>query len=343
MLKTVKMDLEFLPYLAEAPMNPAQFQDRATANDAPTITAWRDIWIKNAQYNHDNYGPFSENHVGQLFGACAQKPCIVLGSGPSLSNSIEALKKNKSIYVVSCLHNFHYLIDNDIKVDLWVSLDAGPVTLEEISEGGKHPHEYYLEKSQDQTLAAYVSTDKGLVESWQGRILWFTCGIPDEGIKESMEKIEKFEVLVSSGGNVLGASIYIAKSFLGANPVGLGGADFSFSYDKKFHAWDSKYDGKLGKAMFAHDVFGNKVYTWLSYNNFKCWTEGISIRCPGTWINCSEGGTLGSYHNGLIPSIKQMTMWDFIRMYEIHEEMRYMAHNPTDATEPGDPGPKILF
>ncbi len=343
MLKTLEMDLTFLPYLQEAPFTPAQLQQKAVSNDAQTIEAWKDIWVKNAATNHKKYGPFKNNHIGMMFDHLRLKPCIVLGSGPSLENSIKALKNNKDIFVISCLHNFHYLIDNEIKVDLWVTLDSGHITIEEMSEGGMNPHEYYLEKTRDQKLAAFISTDPNLIASWQGEVLWYSAGIPDKDVAKGLADIEPFDIVVSNGGNVLGGAMYIAKAFLGANPICFGGADFCFGYKKNFHPWPSKYDGKLGRVLTAHDIFGNKVFTWQSYQNFRHWFEGVSMRCPGIWMNASEGGTLGSYWNGLIPSIRQTTMHEFISMYTIHENIRYLAEHPEDGKEPGKPGPVVLF
>lgn len=343
MLRTVEMDLDFLPYLEAPPMNPAQLQTKAVSNDRQTMDHWGDIWIGNAKANKKAYGSFKNKHVGMLHNKLRQKPCIVLGSGPSLENSVKALQENKDIYVISCLHNFHYLVDRNIKVDLWVSLDAGPVTIEEISEGGKHPHEYYVEKTKDQKLALYIASDPGLVKSWKGERFWFSAGIPDDNIRKAILEVDPFEIYVSNGGNVFGAAMYIARAFMGANPICFGGADFAFGYKKNFHPWSSKYDGKLGRTLLAHDIFGNKVHTWTSYNNFKSWFEGVTARCPGIWLNGSEGGTLGSYHNGLIPSIRQIAMIDFIEMYRIHDHLKYMCEHPEKATEPGKPAPTVLF
>lgn len=343
MRRTVEMDLEFLPYLQEAPVTTEALHNRAVSNDTSTINFWRDIWINNTRKNHEKYGPFSDSHVGMEWGKYKNQPAIVLGSGPSLKNSIEALKKNTDIPVISCLHNFHYLMDNEIKVDLWVSLDAGEITLEEISEGGNKTLDEYLEMTCDQKLAAFVGSHPKLIDSWGGDVLWFSAGIPDEKIRKEMQEIEKFEIYVSNGGNVLGAAMYIAKGFWGCNPIGFGGADFCFDYAKKFHPWDSKYDGKIGKAVILNDIFGNKVYSWQSYVNFKSWAEAITMRCPGIFINCSENGAFGAYPQGLIPSLKQSTMWDFIRMFTICEELAHMCKNPGNATEPGYKVPKVLF
>jgi hypothetical protein len=343
MKRNLDMDLEFLPYLVSPPVSPQQLHKQAISNDTQTIDAWRTTWIENAKINHEKHGPFVENHIGQQFDLFRNQPAIILGSGPSLKNSIKALKKNKTIPVVSCLHNFHYMIDHKIKVDLWVSLDCGKVTIEEISEGGKKPPEYYLEKTKGQKLAAFISSDPGLIDSWQGDISWFSCGIPDNEIRQKYAEIEPFEIYVSTGGNVLGSAMYIAKAIWGCNPIAMTGADFCFDYMKKFHPWDSKYDGKLGKALFTNDVFGNKVYTWQSYHNFKSHFDAVSIKCPGIWVNISEGGTWGAYPEGIIPSVRQMAADDFVKMYHVSEEIKYMCENPKNATEPGLSAPKILF
>jgi len=343
MRRNVDIDLEFLPYLIEPPVAPAQLHKQAVSNDSQTIEAWREIWIKNAGINHDKHGPFGDSHIGQQFDRYRNQPVIVLGSGPSLKNSIPALKETKTIPVISCLHNFHYLMDHGIHVDLWVTLDSGKVTIEEISEGGALEPERYIEKTEGQTLAAFISSDPDLIDTWKGDVKWFSCGIPDDKIRAEYEDVEKFEIYVSNGGNVLGASMYIARAIWGCNPIAMSGADFCFDYIKKFHPWDSKYDGKLGQALITNDIFGNKVYTWKSYSNFKGWFDGVSIKCPGIWINISEDGTWGAYPQGLIPSVRQMAAADFVKMYHISEEIRYMCENPSNATEPGLTAPKILF
>jgi hypothetical protein len=126
----------------------------------------------------------------------------------------------------------------------------------------------------------------------------------------------------------LGACLYIAKAFMGANPIAFIGADFSFSYSKKFHAWNSKYDKNLGSVLAAMDVYGNKVLTWQSYNNFKCWFDRICIDIPGIWINCTEGGTLGAYLDGNIMAIRQMKLEQFIDMYHLTRHLRKQALEP---------------
>ena len=347
MLKTVEMEFEYLNTLDQAPQSPESLHKDAASNDDPTIERWRDIWIRNMNANHKTHGPWKNNNIGMMFGKFNLQPCIIAGAGPSLANNILDLKNKGGIGLISCLHNFHYMVDNEIDVNYFVSLDAGPVTIEEISEGGKHDHQHYIDATKDHTLCAFTGSDPGLIDSWKGRILWYNCPIPDDKCKTEFDKTETFHHYVSNGGNVLGACLYIAKAYGGANPIAYVGADFAFGYKKTFHPWKSKYT-ELGNHLRTVDVYGNKVYTWQSYLNFKKWHDSISMRVPGEFLNLSEGGTYGAYPEGLIKTIKHKTLKQFIDGYRMYEQMRFQAEHPENALEdPGVPGalpqPKIFF
>jgi hypothetical protein len=331
-VKNVAIDFEFLNYISAPPAKTEDLYASACSSDKVTIKSWKDTWLGNMKANKEKYGSFADQSAGEVWGKFAKKPMIVMGSGPSLANALPALKDNSKAFerigVISCLHNYHYCIDNEIHVDYFVSLDAGKVTIEEISEGGKLSHEEYIESTKDKTLLAYVGSPPELLAQWKGKILFFTCPLPDQSVVDEMKKIEDFNILVSTGGNVLGACSYFAKAIMGANPICWVGADFSFSYDKRFHPWNSKYDGKLGQAMRAVDVFGNKVLTWRSYFNFKNFFDWLALTIPGIYYNASEGGTLGAYPEGNIDCIRQTTLDYFVRMYNLHYELKAMCDDP---------------
>jgi hypothetical protein len=258
-------------------------------------------------------------------------PAIVAGAGPSLKRNGMELKDRGEIPLISCLHNFHFFEDRDIKVDYYVTLDAGEVTIEEVSEGGSKTEEEYWSATEKHTLLAYIGTSPRLLAKWRGKILFFNCPTPALGIDEEIEKIEKFHTFISPGGNVLGACLYIAKAIMGANPIAFVGADFSFSYDKKFHAWDSKYDKTMGQVLRTVDVFGHKVYTWASYHGFKCFFDWVVQRVPGSYYNCSEGGTFGAYPEGNIMSVRQVDLAEFLRMYHLCFETKDLCERPDEA------------
>lgn len=317
--KKVEITLNYQNYCPTDVVTPDALITQASSNDRPTITAFGDLWMGNIKENHKNFGPFKSKSVGYFFNKHKLQPAICVGSGPSLKRNIQDLKNTGGIPIISCLHNFHAMIDNDINVDYYVTLDGGDITIGEVSEGGKESEEYYWDKTKGKTLFAYIGSCHKLLSKWQGEIYFFNCPIPDENFILESEKIEQFRLLVSTGGCVLGACVYISKAILGCNPTVFVGADFSFSYEKKFHAWDSQYDKTIGVCIHVPDIFGNKTLTWQSYFNFKTWFEWMSLKIPGIYYNCTEGGIFGSYAAGNIFSIIQMDLCDFIKTYTLHE------------------------
>lgn len=327
-MRKAEIELEYQPYIDQAPVAPRQLFTDACENDEVTINAWRKTWEANVKANHEKFGPFAERSIGQLFGHAHQKPVIIAGAGPSLKGNASALHEKKDLTLVSCLHNFHFLEDQGTPADFYVTLDAGEVVIEEVYEGGSRSPEEYWALTKERTLLAYIGTSPRLLEKWQGKVLFFNAPVPDNEFMAYVENIEKFNTYVSNGGNVLGACLYISKAYLGASTIAFIGADFCFSYNKKFHAWDSKYDAKIGNVMRVRDVFGIPVYTWRSYHNFKGWFEYVSMSVPGVYFNCSEGGTLGAYESGNIRSIIQMPLAQFIRQMNMYEEIEEQAKNP---------------
>jgi hypothetical protein len=243
-------------------------------------------------------------------------------------NIADLVEASKHLPIISCLHNFHYLEDHGVQVAYYVTLDSGAVTVEEVYEGGARAAESYWELTKDRTLLAFIGANHELIRQWRGDIRWFHCPIPNELVMERISQIEHFTTFCSSGGNVLGAAFYAAKAIMAANPIIFVGADFSFSYDKKFHGWKSKYDATLGHAFKVPDIFGNKRYTWQSYYNFKSWFDYVACSVPGIYINATEGGCMGAYPEGNIRQILQMSLKEVTQMFSHHEHMREQCENP---------------
>lgn len=321
--------LEFNNYIESAPHNPQSLYAQACSNDSVTVDSWRPVWVKNIKENKAKFGSFNTHRIGKIFGEFRNKPVIVAGSGPSLKYNGKHLKdRGADVGLVSCLHNFHFMEDNGANVDYYVTLDAGDVTVEEVSEGGTKSEAEYWAMTKGRKLIAYIATSPKLLEKWQGEIYFYNAPLPDAGLIKEILDIEKFNSYVSTGGNVLGACLYIAKGYLGAGVVGFVGADFSFSYDRKFHGWDSKYDKVLGNTIRMVDIYGNKCLTWQSYANFKAWFDWVALSIPGIYINCTEGGTFGAYPEGNVMAVKQMELTKFIEMFTMSEKVRPQAENP---------------
>lgn len=332
-----KVRLEYQNEILSLPVPPQQLYAQACSNDTVTVNSWKEKWIANVKANKETLGSFKEFSVAKLYKAHEYKPVILAGSGPSLGDNLLTLKDRGGIPLVSCLHNFHLMEDNDINPDYYVSLDAGEVVLEEVSEGGKRTAEEYWELTKNRKLIAFIGSHPDLLKKWKGEIYVFNAPVPDEDYRNRIDDIEKFHMWVSNGGNVLGAALYVSRAVLGCGTVAFVGADFCFSYDNKFHAWDSKYDKNLGLVIKLTDCYGNKRLSWQSYANFKGWFEQLAVQSPQIFINCSEGGCLGAFPEGNVTAIRQMKLARFLFMHRMHEVIEDQIVRPEEAP------PTILF
>lgn len=331
MTRTDNILLEFQPYIMEPPIKPEQAFSQAASADGPTISYWRDTWLRNIKANKETFGSFADKSAGKLFDSAMGQPSIIAGSGPSLKHTIGKLKdRPKCMKLISCLHNFHYMEEHNANVDYYCTLDAGPLTIKEVSEGSGKTEEECFAMSEGKTLIAYVGTQPELLKKWKGDIYFFNAPIPDENLNNEIAEIEPFSLFIESGGSVLGTCLMFSKGFLGSQVSIFVGADFSFSNTEKtmFHPWDSDYDKNIGVCLRTVDIFGNSTKTWASYYNFKLWTEVVVQRVPGIYINASEGGILGAHRDGNIIQIKQMWLDQVYDMFGLSRHKKDQALNP---------------
>jgi len=330
-MHTREIALEFSPIIPGPPISQDKAHKQACSNDEATIDHWYDTWMRNIKANKERFGSFADHSVGKLYNSHICKPSIIAGSGPSLKYTAPKYKdRPENMLLISCLHNFHYLEDLESEVDYYVTLDAGPITIGEVTEGGTRSDEEYWDLTSNKTLIAHIATDPGLLAKWNGEVLFYNSAIPDEKVMNDINAIENFHIYLEAGGCVLGAALFFAKGILGSQINIFTGADFSFSQEanSRFHAWDSKYDAEHGVCMSAVDVFGNRVKTWRSYYNFKLWFDIVAQRVPGFYINCSEGGVLGAYREGNISAIKQMWYDDMIDMFTLQRHKEIYCFDP---------------
>jgi len=317
---SVPMMLSYQPFaVGPPPLSKEQLWAQACSNDGVTSQSWKKTWLENIERNVKENGA-DESQVGDDHLKNWLKPCICVASGPSLKKNIDVLKTvPPEIPIISCLHSYGALVDRGIKAT-YLTLDAGSVVLPEMTEGGTNPDkDFYLEASKDCTLIAGLVSPPDIVKHWKGKIKWFNATIPDAEFMEKMPKITKNRWVYSVGGNTFGACMYHAAWIWGCNPLALVGADYAFDYMHKFHSWSSAYDSQFAGLVPCVDVFGNRVYSWPSYQNFRAWTE---FQCQGGQsnhnvriVNCTEGGTLGAYPHGNIIQVPQQTLRDFVDGY----------------------------
>lgn len=336
--------LKFQNYIPKPPNTKDQLQQTYSASDSITIETWFEEWKINKLHNMANYDVLKNTGMKE-YKKWISKPVIIAGSGPSLKYNAELLKERNEIGLVSALHNFGFFESIGVKPDYYINLDAGDVTMPECAEGNAEVYEKmkdlslfnkiaYLDeikwwdKTKDHTLITALHGNPQLHKRWQGRMIWINTSLPQLDEEINHPTLNKFNLIYQTGGNTLGACHYHAKAILGGNPVVFVGADFAFSNDNHFHAWDSPYDKKVSGIMKCTDIFGNHCLTWPSYYGFKCWFEFIAMggkgNAPGSYINCTEGGILGAYPEGNIIQIRQKTLKSVLTEYNLHRYMPVM-------------------
>lgn len=315
---SVPMILSYQQYIPGPPIPKEGLWQQACSGDKVTSETWRETWLRNIENNVREFDA-DNNMVDQCYGKHAYGPAIIAGSGPSLKKNVDILAQfcPSEIPIVSCLHNFGFFVDKKVPCEYYCTLDAGDVTIPEMTEGGTDKDRTkYSKASENKTLIAGLVSPPELLRLWKGKILFFNATIPDEPFMSRMPKLTKNKWIYSVGGNTLGACFYHATYVLGCNPIVMVGADFSFDYMHKFHSWDSDYDKKFAGVIPCTDLYGNRVYSWPSYINFKSWFEFQAMGGQGNhhvqMINCTEGGILGSYPDGNIMAIKQMRLMDYL-------------------------------
>lgn len=322
-------ELHYQPYIDGPPLpSKEHLYYRACSSDNVTCESWIDTWCAQIIENCKNFD-VKKMSVESEAGKLAYKPCIVSGSGPSLKRNAVHLKDRGGVGLVACLHSFGFFEDNGVMPDYYINLDAGPVTIPEMCQGGANQgkakgEDWYWEQTAKHTLVTSVTGHPELLKKWKGKILFYMVIAPHQKYADTVAKATDLGCYFSVGGNTLGACLYMAKAVLGANPIAFVGADFSFSYNKKFHPFDSPYDQQHSGVMLATDVFGNRVSCWPSYFNFKCWFEYIACggkgNQPTMFYNCTEGGILGAYPEGNIRQITQITLKEFLFAYNLHKQ-----------------------
>lgn len=319
--ESVPMILAYQQYIAGPPVPKQALWTQACTGDKVTSESWRDTWLNHIERNVTENDADSRM-VDKHYGKYAFRPAIIAGSGPSLKKNVDVLAEfcPKEIPIVSCLHNFGFFIDRKVPCDYYMTLDAGQIVIPEMTEGGSSKDKTkYMKASENKTLISGLVTPPELIKAWKGEVLFFNATIPDDMFMEKLPKITKNKWVYSVGGNTLGACLYHAAYIFGCNPVACVGADFAFDYTHKFHSWDSGYDKQFAGVVPCTDVFGNRVYSWQSYQNFKAWMEYQAMGGQGNhnlqMINCTEGGTFGAYPEGNIMPVKQLRLVDFLDGY----------------------------
>ena len=268
--------------------------------------SWGPRWIKNLKANVKKVGDLGRFGIMHLENRWAGKTAYLVGAGPSLKNNVNDIPKDGKI--ITNVHAVKFLIENGIKPDYVGVIDAYDRQAKWCDIGNE---------SKGISLLMDINCSPEIFKTWKGPIIFFrTIGKGDTGLAKDLWDLSDMDHLIRSGGNVMTAMLYAARImgmkkfvFIGHDYANVG---FDFGVD---YANGQRDTGKTSRgpkkdkfmdSMWGVDIQGLGVITLMRMWIYKFWTESFATgQKDCEFLNCTEGGILGSYPQGNLSFIKQ--------------------------------------
>lgn len=218
---------------------------------------------------------------------CANKPVIIVNSGPSLNKNIAVLKeiydKGTAIIIASGSANVP-CANNGIIPHFLTSVDPQQNTHQEFGDT----------INKKSTLVLDIMTDYNMVKIHEGKYCFFCTGY-DKTILNDVQDVVNLLDKIEVNCTVTTASFSLAK-YIGCDPIIFVGQDMIY-YDKATHADGLSY-AKNSYGVSFRDVSGNLVTSSIGLKDVFDWLAITVPNTKQTVINATEGGAgiIGAEH-----------------------------------------------
>ncbi len=253
--------------------------------DIATTRRWTEIWIDNLFANLRT--SITDPGVSTLFGLFRDRPCIVVGAGPSLDKNGHLLPQAKGrAILIAAGSAINALLSQGVEPDLVVSIDPGEAN-----------YRHFANVRSTEIPLVYAPTlYPRIVAEYQGPRLVGTLNVlPFASWLFRFLGAEKGAM--SSGPSVANTAWDLAR-LMGCNPIILVGLDLAYT-DDRTHAEGAVHARKLetatqgeGRYIRTLDIWGKPVLTSHAFEAMRIWFQqrveacGGQVRC----INATEGG-----------------------------------------------------
>lgn len=209
-----------------------------------------------------------------------KKPAIIVSAGPSLEKNVHKLKAIQDKFVlITGGRTLKTLLNEGIQPDFLCVVDPIENTYKLVKDS--------LECKAP--LVFYEGSNPDVVNEYCAKKIYFT------GQYFTNEFLGKEVKTLAYGGSVAHTCLGLAVH-LGCDPILFIGQDFAFT-NEKLHASNATHKDEKNEmpnkenSIFVDDVFGNKVRTNNTYNQFRITMEKLIELFSGkTYINATEGG-----------------------------------------------------
>ena len=205
-------------------------------------------------------------------------PAIVVAAGPSVEQSIEALKNVKGRAVIIAVDRIlQYLLDNGVKPDFVVTLDPR-----------KNSNNFSREGNVEVPMFCTMQSNPLIMDKQAGRKIICSAG---NYMNEHYKKVEGTISEVPVSGSVATFAVSIAN-YLGVKKILLVGQDLAF-HGESTHAGGVVSNPFTSASEWVEGIHGEKVkarYDWVEFRN---WFQDFAKTNPDvTLIDTKKEGAL---------------------------------------------------
>lgn len=285
-----------------------------------TLKRFQKNWLRNIIKNSFFY--FDLPGIINIRHNLNNKPCVIVGAGPSLSRNIDHLKEiEKKVVIISTDTAFHYLNEKEIQVDFLVSVDPQDINSMYLTFTNPKIYPFLIADS----AISFIT----LMNYPKEKIILYDTIFP---LYEVLKNFWGEKGNLKCGGSVSTTAFDFAR-FLGCNPIIFIGQDLAFT---QFHTHSesnpiekilinrasrlSTFETYNARSLISADrieIKGNveeKVITDRKFITFLDWFKREIENTPLDVINATEGGAY-------IKGCQHIPLKDAIEKYGISSEI----------------------
>lgn len=248
------------------------------------IKEWVTNFVANVPKIQGGFG------VASLTNAFQNKPCIIVGSGPTLDRNVHLLKELQNrACIIACDSALQACLDNGVTPHFILCTDSKKKCLRFLND---------VDLTNINVICdSFVHPEVIEVLQKGKRLYWYNTPLVEmEPFTGALNEWTGYIGHIGTGGCVATTIWSFIHEVLDGDPIILVGLPEAF-YDK-FQQYATSVirnhpmEYYESETVVTTDVYGDVCYTKLGFQSFAFWFQDAFIKSGRLNINCSEGGII---------------------------------------------------